>query len=741
MTVRDALTRLRAMDREELRVRAAVAARGAADRVRFAVARPGWRRSNLASALNPDAAPGIREAATAMSRGDAMTAHRALAAHFETRLRRWPLSASNRTPLTAAIRERFPTASMDARNRAERIVAGRFDLLGYHDLALGNPPDWHADVVHERRAPRRFWASVPYLDPASGDHKVIWEANRHQHFLTLGEAFWLTGDRRYRDTFVAHLEDWLRANPPLDGVNWASMLELAFRTLSWTWAVEYFCTGSDADRTPWLVDLLVALDRQLTHIEQNLSTYFSPNTHLSGEALALYAVSVAFPELRRSAGRAGRARTILLHEGRAQVRPDGGHAELSTHYHRYSTDFYLLALLVARHAGDGAAAAAFAAPARAQAEYLRTMADDHGRLPGIGDEDGGQLFRFGDTPAADASTTLSALADALDDPALAVTLPSPETYWILGQAPRANAASPPPAWPSRLLGASGYFVSRTEGGHLVFDAGSHGFLNGGHAHADALSVVLSVAGHPLFVDPGTGTYTMDPAARDGFRAPAAHNTVTIEGRAYAEPAGPFRWRHAADARMLVALTGEDGDFAVGALDGYGFPVMRAVLTLPGIGWLIADHVAPPSAATIDTWWHLHPSWSAASVGAGFALTHTSGATLALATTDQARTIERGRFSPVYGRFDTAPVLRTTSRTVGASAMAAFVPAQARRGACPSIALAERAEADGWTRLTWVIGFDDHATAVTVPFPATRDTRPGRDWPRPCIQERRASCVE
>jgi hypothetical protein len=30
-----------------------------------------------------------------------------------------------------------------------------------------------------------------------GDHKVIWELNRHQHWLMLGRAFWLTGEAKY----------------------------------------------------------------------------------------------------------------------------------------------------------------------------------------------------------------------------------------------------------------------------------------------------------------------------------------------------------------------------------------------------------------------------------------------------------------------------------------------------------------------------------------------------------------
>src|SRR6185503_1307041 len=111
---------------------------------------------------------------------------------------------------------------------------------------------------------------------------------------------------------------------------------------------------------PWLVDLLISLDRQLTHVEENLSYYFSPNTHLLGEALALYVSGRALPELAASARRQSTGRAILLDEIERQIGADGGHCERSTHYHRYTLDFYALALAVARITGDEAAAARFA---------------------------------------------------------------------------------------------------------------------------------------------------------------------------------------------------------------------------------------------------------------------------------------------------------------------------------------------------------------------------------------------
>jgi len=744
MTRRTRLARAVAMDGEELRTRLTSAIRIYAGRVRFAVSPPRWRRGRLLSVLDSASGPLVGEAAAALRAGDPIAAHRALALHMQTRPSYWPLSARRRAHLPADIATAFPDAPERAREAADRLLDGRFDLLGYRGVTVGDPPAWHRDPVHERYAPRAFWANVPYLDPAIGDHKVIWELNRHQHFLTLGTAYWLTGDARYRDGFVRHLEEWLRQNPPLAGINWASMLELAFRAMSWTWAVEFFAPDAQDDASPWLVDLLAALDAQLSHIANNLSTYFSPNTHLSGEALALYAVSTAFPELRRSPVRAAIGRSVLLRESKRQVLGDGGHAELSPHYHRYSTDFYLLACLVARAAGDEAASA-FERTARRQAEYLRTIADDEGRLPLIGDDDGGRLFHFDSRPAWDASTTLSVAASVFSDPSLAVRLATPDVFWVLGGHPAADPGAGTIAWPSHLLAESGYFVSRSTGGnHLIFDAGRHGFLNGGHAHSDALSVVLTVGGRPLFVDPGTATYTMDRAVRDGHRAARMHNSLLIDGRDPSIPAGPFHWQSRADARVLVARTSDDMDFAAGAIGGRAVSHVRAVLTLHGIGWLIVDRLGWSTPVTADVWWHLHPMWDAHVCSGGVVAESADGVRLGLAFSQGDVRLTRdpdvAAVSFEYGVREIGTTIHLQHRAAGPFALACFVPEAPVPSGRLRIREVERrspALAD-WDSVAFTVaGGAACEFAVELWFPTGGEAEPGERWPQPCIHVRRA----
>lgn len=670
------IKRLRAMDGAELRFRAAAAVRTRVDRARTALATPQWHRDQLR--LAPDRA--LSAARAALGHHDWLGAHVALAQHFCTRPPAFPLDPQNLGQVAAEIRSRFGTAA--AVTRADAVLSGSYDLLGYRAVRTTSPPDWHLDAVHNRHAPLVFWHSVPYLDRQCGDHKITWELNRHQHFLTLGRAYALTEDPRYYREFVTQITSWIAANPPLLGTNWASMLELSFRSLSWLWALHFFAGAvKDDEQEPWIVDLLMALDRQLTHVERNLSRYFSPNTHLSGEALALYVAGRALPELGSSASRARAGREVLIEEAGRQVREDGMHAELSAHYHRYSTDFYLLALNVARVTGDDADAA-FRDAALRQSRALRLLADDGGVLPLLGDDDGGQLFPICGRPVWNCADTLATAAVLLTEPSLALddTLPE-EARWLCGGRPEraaSGAARSPIA--SAALAASGYYVSRnTLGDHLVFDCGPHGFLNGGHAHADALSVVLTVRGKPFLVDPGTATYTMDPERRDRFRSTAMHNTVLVDGRNQSETSGPFHWRSRTDATCAAWQSSPGRDYVAGQHDGYA-PVRHAreVLAMHGTGWIIVDRITGGTHVEAAAMWHVHPDWVLAEIEHNTArFSHRDGLRVTITSSvplDRADDPALDEYAPEYGRVIRGTCLR--SRVGGATplTLAAFVVA-------------------------------------------------------------------
>lgn len=607
------LARLARMDRREIAWRARAAGRIAVDRLIACVRRPRWERQHLAYLL--DGRADLADARRALEAGDWRAAHSALAGFVCGAPTAFPLAPGFRDTTVRRIRTLFPDAAKRASALADPILGRRYDLLGYRGLTFGDPIDWQLDPVHGRRAPSLFWSRVPFLDAASGDHKIIWELNRHQHWLVLGRAFWLTGNRAYRDAVVRESGEWLAANPPLHGVNWASMLELAFRSLSWIWALNFFAEDADADDSPWIVDLLVALDRQLLQIERNYSCYFSPNTHLIGEALALYVGGLAAPMLARSKRRTALGRGILLDEIGRQIHADGGHCERSTHYHRYTLDFYLLALTVARAAHDPAAAAFEDAVTRL-AGAARLLADDAGVLPHIGDDDGGAAFRIAGRPLDDIADSLEMAAALTGAPELCTTSATEEAMWLLARpeaARRLDAVRRVPlaaAPASRALTDTGYYVSRSRrGDHIVIDAGAHGYLNGGHAHADALALTLSVEGVPLFIDPGTLCYTMDAERRDRMRSTALHNTAVVDGRPAAETSGAFHWSRVANSRVSRWRTNKRFDYLDASHDGYA-PIehRRHVFALHDDLIVVADLVTGAGARSTEVHWHLSPAW-------------------------------------------------------------------------------------------------------------------------------------
>jgi hypothetical protein len=674
-TIRKRIGRLAAMAPGEMASRAVMAAERRLDHLAWVLRRPCWRRQDLRRALDASN-PALQPVLERLDAQDWFGAHAALSHHLTTRTPRFVLAPASRGVLATTIRQRFPHAAAEAIHRADRALRGRVDVLGYEDLSFAGPSgiaiDWHHDPWHRRTPPLGHWSRVPYLRPECGDHKIIWELNRHQHFLGLGRAYWLTGDRRYREGFVAQLEDWLTANPPSTGVNWASMLEIALRCLSWIWALHLFVEADEPDAvsapvesTPWTVDLLLGLHRQLSLVERNLSTYFSPNTHLLGEALGLYVAGRVLPELAPATRWADRGRAVLIEETGRQVLADGGHAERSMHYHRYTLDFYLLALAVARATDDGPAAAAFGEAALRLARFARAVADHRQILPRIGDDDGGQLFPMCVTDVADAGGSLAIAACLLQRPELSDGRARETVAWMTGTPTMPPAAQVGAG--SKALAASGYVVSRSDRrDHLVMDVGPLGYLNGGHAHADALSLTLAVAGRSLLVDLGTGCYTIDPALRDRFRSTAFHNTLTIDARSQSTPAGPFHWSSAAQATLHAWRSAPAFDFIEASHDGYQ-PVSHArqVVSRPGI-WIVVDRVTGGAAHRADVHWHLDPAWRVSAVTGGRAmLERVEGSPVWLsclgaeleAIHGGTEGSELGWCSPVYGQLHPTTTLR------------------------------------------------------------------------------------
>jgi hypothetical protein len=520
---------------------------------------------------------------------------------------------STHTP--TILENRMPDVRKQVIARAGDIAQGYFDLLGYSRLFFGNPVDWHLDAVSGRQAPYVHWSRIDPLDPEMvGDSKVIWELNRHQWLLDLGQAYRFTADERYGEIFSARLRAWMQSNLPGRGINWASSLEVALRMISWCWALFLF-RGSKAVSPRLFVDMLEWIRAQALHVERYLSYYFSPNTHLTGEALGLFYVGVLFPELGEAKRWRTLGRRILVEQIGRQVLPDGVYFEQSTCYQRYTVEIYLHFLILAARNGV-AVPAAVGERVQWMLDFLLTIRHPDGSMPQIGDADGGTLLPLVRRAPDDFRGVFAIAATFFKRPdyAWAAGDATPEVLWLLGpegrQAFDALQPAPPPATAcSRLFSSGGYAVMRSGWGQhahqLIFDAGPLGCpVSGGHGHADLLGIQCACFGEPYLIDTGTYGYTADARWRDYFRSTAAHSTVMVDGLNQAAPDGPFKWRQRPRARLRRWVSTETFDLADAdhnAYHGLPDPVThrRRVFFAKPRYWVLVDDLDGKAEHRID----------------------------------------------------------------------------------------------------------------------------------------------
>lgn len=545
---------------------------------------------------------------------------------------------------------------------ADGICEGTFNLLGLRELKLGKEIDWHLEPLSGKRTPLVHWSQLNYLDvEVAGDKKVTWELNRQQYFLTLGRAYWLSGDERYAEVFAAHITSWMDQNPPKLGINWASSLEVSFRSISWLWALQFFA------ESPSLSDDLVVrivkfLYLNASHLETYLSTYFSPNTHLTGEALGLFYIGLLLPEFNDAARWRDLGLEILAAQLSRHVQPDGVYFEQSSYYHRYTADFYIhLAILLRRNG--------MTCPRELERklelllDHLMYLTRPDGTTPFLGDDDGGRLVMLDDCPANDFRAVLStgAVLFKRADYKFVAGEAGEETLWLLGpEGLRAfdELESQKPAKQSVAFPDGGYYVMRDDwsptANYLLFDCGPHGWANCGHAHADALAIEVVANGQTVLVDPGTFTYTGGRELRDWFRGSTAHNTVTVDRQSSSIPADTFSWKTKTACERTAWIEHERFTYVSGWHDGYeqfakpgakpgAGTHTRTILFLKNDYWLVQERVNLTGQHEIQQWFHFDSSASQNLLN------------IASFAENGAFTTEEGWVSHCYGERTPAPV--------------------------------------------------------------------------------------
>jgi hypothetical protein len=509
----------------------------------------------------------------------------------------------------------------------ETILSGRIPvyqkIVEYRDL-----PDWHRDMVSKASWPRIYFSRLNHNEVHYGGVLNVWELNRHFHFYDLGKAFHLTGDKRYAQALIAHLESWIDQNPPGIGINWYSSLEISVRLISWLWGLFLFFEkeGSATNLASLLPEekrlkIQSSIYWQTYYIEKNLSKYSSANNHRIGEALGLFWVGSLLPSLSRADRWKEKGWDILCREIELQIFPDGVPKEQSSRYLYFVFDLYALGIFLAQKEGRLIPKGLWDRLEKI-GEYVMAVLDEDGNLPDLGDSADGQackLYTEKINPYRSLLTNGALWFKRGDFKAWGKELDE-RNYWLFSKETITSYLKIEVDFQertSKVFPFGGQVILRkgmgTDEAVLVMDAGPFGYLSiAAHAHADALAFTLNLKGKEVLIDPGTYLYHDGGKWRDYFKGTGAHNTIEIDGQDQALSGGPFMWMTKPEVAIKKMIIGKHYDYIQTSHTGYqringSLRHDRSILFgKRETFWIIKDHLVSGNNHEIKQRFHFHP---------------------------------------------------------------------------------------------------------------------------------------
>lgn len=433
------------------------------------------------------------------------------------------------------------------------------------------------------------WTYMPEDDP-----EFIYQMNRHRYLICLGQAYAMTSDEKYADTFVHILEDWIE-HVPLNEESRAETwreLEAGIRGENWTKAIRYF-RDSPAVTDGFVECFTESLKEHGEYlmgstrgflISSNWGVIANSGLFLIGRALE----NEAYME---------EALKRLCVNARVQVFPDGVHWEQSCMYHNEVLHCFLVVMAALQASGKETPDPIRRAAAEMASADLAWVKPD-GCQPLMGDSDDTGLrdvFSFAavvlyrEGYREQAELLKGCGYGSLDF----------ESLWDLG---RGGAEAyrmidgRKPEQTDYFLEESGNYILRTgweeDAFYLRF---RNGCLGGGHGHNDRLHLDLAWGGEDILVDAGRYRYTYHEEDRVWLKSALAHNTILVDGKDYMEYPDSWGTRNLAPELRFPALRRAGITLLEGAHTGYlqnGTAVLlnrKVLVSEPGL-CILADTV-------------------------------------------------------------------------------------------------------------------------------------------------------
>ena len=418
-----------------------------------------------------------------------------------------------------------------------------------------------------------------------------WQLSRHPFWVTLGQAYWKTGDEKFARAFVRQMTHWvLNVMVPVgeDGNEWKHDARMGspntncWRTIecgiragqTWPYAFFYFLP-SEAFTDEAICLMLKSMIEHARH----LLRWPQSGNWLTMESNGLYHLGVLFPEFKESSEWRRASMERLYKELDNQVYPDGAQVELSSSYHQVSLRNFVMAYNLGSLNGQPIPPDYIAKLERLY-DYNLYVAMPDLRMPAV--NDGGW------------TDVRPWMKNALE------FFPERKDFqWAASGGKEGER----PATLSTAFPYAGHFVMRSgwdeSDAYLLFDGGPYGY---GHQHEDKLNIVVYAQGRVHLTDPGNYPYD-NSQWRRYVLSTRAHNTVLVDGLEQNQQGRPRQEYVVSSPLPHSWVSGPSFDYASASYeDGYGAQKMkgvthtRAILFVKPDVWIVTDFLRATDGA-------------------------------------------------------------------------------------------------------------------------------------------------
>lgn len=472
--------------------------------------------------------------------------------------------------------EKFGDEVKEILRIADEVVNKSFVFRFKWDMERTNKP-----VTFENEI---IWDRVPF-----DDEEWVFMLNRHRFWIALGQAYALTGDEVYAETFFSQLEHWIDNNERTAErykSTWRT-IEAGIRCENWIKSFMYFKNSSHLNARI-LAKLIISLYDHAKYLHESYDNFRRLSNWGVLENHGMFMVSVFLPELLEAKKFRNDSLARLREEINLQVMRDGTQWEQSPMYHNEVLHCYLDTIILASK-NNIDIHKDILCKTRALAYADLYMAKPNHHQPMQSDSD--------DTDLRD---MLTKAAFVFKDGELkfgSYKVIDFESIWDLGYKSvyeYEEIESKEPKYTSYGLEDSGNYYMRSgwkeNDNYLYFHCGT---LGSGHGHADLLHFDIHAFGESILIDSGRYTYVEGNEYREYLKSCRAHNTTIVDDVDFTIVEGSWKVSEAAWPIKQRFITHEEYDYAECGHLGYmklENPVFtnRKIVFIKPNCWIVVD---------------------------------------------------------------------------------------------------------------------------------------------------------